>query len=143
MPRSRLSTALDAARSLADVVLLSDSLMPVREALAQSRKARSRMGQNMALALGLQPGLGAAGAGRARDATDRGDRHVGLVADGQCQCHEAVEMNVLVFLIPVSVTLGLLGLGGFVWTLRSRQYEDPEGDRERILDDRWDDTPKP
>ncbi len=46
------STALDAARSLADVVLLSDSLMPVREALAQSRKARSRMGQNMALALG-------------------------------------------------------------------------------------------
>ncbi len=51
-------------------------------------------------------------------------------------------MNVLSFLIPVSVTLGLLGLAGFVWTLRSRQYDDPEGDRERVLDDRWDDEPR-
>ncbi|SNR32570.1 cbb3-type cytochrome oxidase assembly protein CcoS [Puniceibacterium sediminis] len=51
-------------------------------------------------------------------------------------------MNVLVFLIPVSVTLGLLGLGCFVWTLRHRQYEDPEGDRQRVLDDRWDDAPR-
>ncbi|WP_146588353.1 cbb3-type cytochrome oxidase assembly protein CcoS [Puniceibacterium confluentis] len=51
-------------------------------------------------------------------------------------------MNVLVYLIPVSVTLGLLGLGGFVWTLRSRQYEDPEGSRARVLDDRWDDAPR-
>ncbi|SNR32562.1 heavy metal translocating P-type ATPase [Puniceibacterium sediminis] len=46
------ATALDAARTLADVVLLSDSLMPIREALAQSRRARRRMGQNMGLALG-------------------------------------------------------------------------------------------
>ncbi|WP_372836445.1 heavy metal translocating P-type ATPase [Puniceibacterium confluentis] len=46
------STALDAARSLADVVLLSDSLLPIPGALAQSRRARRRMGQNMALALG-------------------------------------------------------------------------------------------
>ncbi len=45
------STALDAARSLADVVLLSDSLMPIRDALVQARRARGRMGQNMALAL--------------------------------------------------------------------------------------------
>ncbi|PIL21401.1 hypothetical protein P775_04380 [Puniceibacterium antarcticum] len=45
------ASALDAARTLADVVLLADSLMPIRAALAQSRKARSRMGQNMGLAL--------------------------------------------------------------------------------------------
>ena len=46
------ASALDAARTLADVVLLSDSLMPIRDALVQSRQARRRMGQNMALALG-------------------------------------------------------------------------------------------
>ncbi|SER53746.1 cytochrome oxidase maturation protein, cbb3-type [Tranquillimonas rosea] len=51
-------------------------------------------------------------------------------------------MNVLAFLIPISVGLGLLGLGGFVWTLRARQYDDPDGDRMRILDERWDEAPK-
>ncbi|MEO0503268.1 MAG: cbb3-type cytochrome oxidase assembly protein CcoS, partial [Pseudomonadota bacterium] len=28
-------------------------------------------------------------------------------------------------------------------TLRSRQYEDPDGDSRRILDETWDDRPKP
>ncbi|MEM7471707.1 MAG: cbb3-type cytochrome oxidase assembly protein CcoS [Pseudomonadota bacterium] len=42
-------------------------------------------------------------------------------------------MNVLVFLIPVSLTLGGLGLLAFVWSLRSRQYDDPEGHAARIL----------
>lgn len=51
-------------------------------------------------------------------------------------------MNVLVILIPVSTVLGLLGLGGFLWTLRHTQYDDPAGSRERILDDRWDDRPE-
>ncbi|MGZ9810169.1 cbb3-type cytochrome oxidase assembly protein CcoS [Pseudoroseicyclus sp. H15] len=51
-------------------------------------------------------------------------------------------MNVLTVLIPISVLLGLAGLATFVWTLRSGQYDDPMGDRERILDDRWDDAPK-
>ena len=52
-------------------------------------------------------------------------------------------MNVLAYLIPVSLVLGIVGLGGFIYTLRSRQYEDPEGDSRRILDDSWDDRPKP
>lgn len=51
-------------------------------------------------------------------------------------------MNVLVLLIPVSLALGALGLGAFLWALRSRQYDDPEGDRMRILDPRWDDAPR-
>lgn len=42
-------------------------------------------------------------------------------------------MNVLVFLIPVSLFLGGLGLVAFVWTLNRGQYEDPKGDAERIL----------
>jgi len=44
-------------------------------------------------------------------------------------------MNVLVVLIPISLLLGGLGLAGFVWTLRRDQYDDPQGDAERILFD--------
>ncbi len=44
-------------------------------------------------------------------------------------------MNVLVFLIPVSLILGGLGLAAFLWTLRSNQYDDLEGDAWRILSD--------
>lgn len=51
-------------------------------------------------------------------------------------------MDVLVILIPVSLFLGLLGLVGFIWTLKSRQYEDPDGDSQRILTDEFDDAPR-
>ena len=50
-------------------------------------------------------------------------------------------MNVLVYLIPISLLLGGLGLAAFFWTLKSRQYEDPEGDAQRILSGEWDDAP--
>ena len=52
-------------------------------------------------------------------------------------------MEVLAFLIPVSLLLGALGLLAFLWALRNRQYDDPKGDAERILSDEWDDQPKP
>ena len=42
-------------------------------------------------------------------------------------------MNVLVVLIPVSLFLGFLGLVGFLWTVRSQQYDDPLGEASRIL----------
>lgn len=44
-------------------------------------------------------------------------------------------MNVLVYLIPIAISLGLLGLGAFLWSLRSGQYEDLEGAKWRILED--------
>lgn len=44
-------------------------------------------------------------------------------------------MNVLVILIPISLILGGLGVGAFVWALKSRQYDDPEGHSARILID--------
>lgn len=49
-------------------------------------------------------------------------------------------MNVLVFLIPVSLLLGLLGLAGFLWTIRTQQYDDPVGEASRILLDADDQT---
>ena len=44
-------------------------------------------------------------------------------------------MNIIFLLAPFSVLLGLLAVGAFVWTLRSGQYDDIEGDAARILID--------
>lgn len=48
-------------------------------------------------------------------------------------------MNVLIWLIPVALGLGFLGLVGFLWSLKSGQFEDLDGAAERILID--DDKP--
>lgn len=42
-------------------------------------------------------------------------------------------MNHLLILIPIALGLGLIGLAGFVWSLRSGQYDDLDGAAERIL----------
>lgn len=52
-------------------------------------------------------------------------------------------MDVLAFLIPISLCLGGVGLAAFFWALRTRQYDDPEGDARRILRPDYDDHPKP
>jgi len=52
-------------------------------------------------------------------------------------------MDVLIYLIPISIFLGGVGLAGFLYTLRTRQYDDPDGDAQRILMGEWDDRPKP
>lgn len=44
-------------------------------------------------------------------------------------------MTALAWLIPCALFLGLLGLGAFLWALRSGQFEDLEGAAYRILDD--------
>ncbi|MEM7613887.1 MAG: cbb3-type cytochrome oxidase assembly protein CcoS [Pseudomonadota bacterium] len=45
-------------------------------------------------------------------------------------------MNVLLLLIPVSLILGGLGLLAFALALRHGQFDDPEGNAARILEDR-------
>jgi cbb3-type cytochrome oxidase maturation protein len=52
-------------------------------------------------------------------------------------------MEVLSYLIPISLLLGGVGLVAFLYTVRSNQYDDPEGDSRRILNKDWDDHPKP
>ena len=42
-------------------------------------------------------------------------------------------MSSVLFLIPVSIGMGLLGLGAFLWSLRHDQFEDLQGDAGRIL----------
>lgn len=44
-------------------------------------------------------------------------------------------MSSLLLLIPAALVLGLLGLVGFMWALRSGQYDDLEGAANRILFD--------
>ena len=51
-------------------------------------------------------------------------------------------MEALVVLIPISLLLGAVGLLAFVFTVRTNQYEDPDGDSQRILNGQYDDHPK-
>ncbi len=51
-------------------------------------------------------------------------------------------MEILTILIPVSLFLGAIGLGFFIWSLKTRQFEDPTGDANRILTKDYDDKPK-
>jgi cbb3-type cytochrome oxidase maturation protein len=44
-------------------------------------------------------------------------------------------MSVLVYLIPIALLLGLMGLCAFLWALRSGQFDDLDGAAERILFD--------
>lgn len=51
-------------------------------------------------------------------------------------------MSVLVYLVPIALSLGMAGLIAFFWALRSGQFEDLDGAPYRILRDD-DDRPKP
>jgi len=47
-------------------------------------------------------------------------------------------MDILIWLAPLALLMGALGLAGFLWALRARQYEDLGGAAARIL---FDDPP--
>lgn len=51
-------------------------------------------------------------------------------------------MEILGILIPVSLFLGGIGLAAFIWAMKTRQFDDPEGDANRILTTDYDDRPK-
>lgn len=44
-------------------------------------------------------------------------------------------MNVLVYLVPMALALGLAGLFAFLWSLKAGQYDDMDGAARRILSD--------
>lgn len=50
-------------------------------------------------------------------------------------------MTVLLYLIPIALALGLAGLGAFLWSLRTGQYQDLDGAALRVLAD--DDLDRP
>jgi cbb3-type cytochrome oxidase maturation protein len=51
-------------------------------------------------------------------------------------------MEILTILIPVSLGLGGFGLAAFIWAMKTKQFEDPSGDANRILMTDWDEKPK-
>ena len=51
-------------------------------------------------------------------------------------------MEILLYLIPIALTLGLLGLAGFLWSMKNNQYDDLDGAAHRILFDDEDDRPE-
>ena len=44
-------------------------------------------------------------------------------------------MNVLIYLVPTALLLGLTGLAAFLWSLKSGQYDDLDGAALRVLSD--------
>ena len=44
-------------------------------------------------------------------------------------------MTSLLWLIPIALILGVSALDTFFWALRSGQFDDPDGDAERMLGD--------
>ncbi|GHA43423.1 cytochrome oxidase maturation protein, cbb3-type [Amylibacter ulvae] len=48
-------------------------------------------------------------------------------------------MSVLIYLIPISLFLGGIGLLAFFWAIKTKQFDDPDGNAARILFD--DDAP--
>jgi cbb3-type cytochrome oxidase maturation protein len=44
-------------------------------------------------------------------------------------------MEVLIYLVPMALLLGLTGLAAFMWSLRNGQYEDVQGAAVRVLSD--------
>jgi cbb3-type cytochrome oxidase maturation protein len=42
-------------------------------------------------------------------------------------------MDIILYLIPIALFLGLVGLGAFLWALKSGQFDDLDGAAHRIL----------
>jgi cbb3-type cytochrome oxidase maturation protein len=71
---------------------------------------------------------------RCSNAVDRGRGDVRLLALGDAERASRTPrreqeslMEVMVILVPLALGLGLVGLLGFLWSLRSGQYDDLEG----------------
>jgi cbb3-type cytochrome oxidase maturation protein len=51
-------------------------------------------------------------------------------------------MEVLVYLVPLAIALGALGLAAFLWSLKNGQYDDLDGAAWRAIADEEEPTEK-
>jgi cbb3-type cytochrome oxidase maturation protein len=58
-----------------------------------------------------------------------------LPHEGKAAAQGGCGMNVLVYLVPMALALGLTALIAFFWSIRNRQYDDMEGAALRVLTD--------
>lgn len=47
-------------------------------------------------------------------------------------------MTILIYLIPITFFLGIIGIYAFIWNIKHKQYDDLEGASQRILFDEHD-----
>ncbi len=139
------TTALDISQTAADAVFQGRLLSPGARPAGRGR-AGGRVGAaELRSGLRLQSRHGAAGDRRAGHPADRRRQHVGLLHPRRRQRpaprRRAPAVSSLLYLIPVALFLGGLGLAAFIWSLRSGQYDDLEGAAHRILFDDEDNGP--
>ena len=148
-------SAVDLAQAQADAVFLGERLQPVVDALAIARRARRLMLQNLGLAViynavavpiaiaGLVTPLIAAVAmsgssllvtlNALRAPLPARTEAAPAEAPSQAVGAEGRDrMNVLIYLVPMALALGLIGLAAFLWSLKSGQYDDVEGAALRV-----------
>ena len=131
-------SAADVTQAQADAVFLGERLQPVLDSIVIAKRARALMTENLWLAAIYNAHRGAGCYRRAGDPVDRRAGYVGVVRSRHAQrtesCREAL-MNVLIYLLPMALGLGLAGLFAFLWALKSGQYNDVEGAALRVLSD--------
>jgi len=44
-------------------------------------------------------------------------------------------MDILIYLIPIALLMGIIGLCAFIWSMKNNQFEDLDGAASRILFD--------
>ena len=69
------------------------------------------------------------------------DNYTDALSSGEYLSTATFTAGFALVVTALSLGLGLLALLGFLWTLKSDQYSDIEGDAMRILDDADDDRP--
>jgi cbb3-type cytochrome oxidase maturation protein len=50
-------------------------------------------------------------------------------------------VSYVVWLVPIALGMGVVGLSAFLWSMRSGQYDDLDGAAERVLLGKGDDRP--
>ncbi len=42
-------------------------------------------------------------------------------------------MSIIIYLMPIALILGCVGLAAFIWSMKANQYDDMDGSANRIL----------
>jgi P-type Cu2+ transporter len=157
------ASAADIGRTAADFVFLRPSLTAVTTALDISRRSAALIRQNFAIAivynaiavpiavLGYVTPLWPRSPCRCRRSSWSGNAmrlrprapHPTLAGGDTAAALRRSGMSNLIYLIPVALVLGGIGLAAFLWSLRNGQYDDLDGAAMRILLDDADSDRKP
>lgn len=128
-------SAVDLTQAQADAIFLDDRLWPIMGMLVITRHARRLMLQNLSLAAiynavavpiavaGLVTPLIAAVAMSSSSLNALRARAFIKVRGAIFGAMGATHMNVLVYLVPMALALGLAGLAAFLWSLKADQYD--------------------